>query len=600
MSSNDRRGTETTFPSSRCAIGSSRATTGSGLHPISDHRRGRPAKFRRIEMEQKELIYEEIDLLTYLQILRKWLWLVIICAFIGATSAYIVSAKFMRPIYRAETILMVQPSGGSYGTLQYQDVLLGERISRTYAEIIKSKYLLERLPAKLGYPLDFEKLPFNVSVIAVRDSQLIKIGIESEDPKLAAEAANILAQLFIEDQAQKQAERFGNLKSSIEAQIAHLEEDIRKILEQKNEIKDQDSLRILDQWLITLQDMRTRLLAQLYELGLTEVRYTDVINQIQKAEIPKDPIKPNKLLNTIIGGVLGIIVATVGAFAAEYLDTKIKEPDQIQKITGLPVLGNIFQFELDLNSHRNPYIAMDDRWSLTAESFRILRENLEFIQVDRPVRVLAITSPGPGEGKTFVALNLALAMAQSGKKVVLVDADLHFPKIHQVFGFPRTPGLSDALIDKVTLRKFDKGNLIILTSGRLVPNPTDLLGSQQMGKLVASLKEMADVVIVDTPPFLGGAAVLSLGKWVDGFLMVATWGKTDRSAFLEAVNLARQNGFKVLGAVLNKVKFQARGYYYYYYYSEHKKPRWKKLFGRRLSSAKPQGKGSEGTAEDQG
>jgi capsular polysaccharide biosynthesis protein len=184
-------------------------------------------------MEQKELIYEEIDLLTYLQILRKWLWLVIICAFIGATSAYIVSAKLMRPIYRAETILMVQPSGGSYGTLQYQDVLLGERISRTYDEIIKSKYFLERLLAKLGYPLDFEKLPFNVSVIAVRDSQLIKIGIESEDPKLAAEAANILAQLFIEDQAQKQAERFGNLKSSIEAQIAHLEEDIRKILEQK-------------------------------------------------------------------------------------------------------------------------------------------------------------------------------------------------------------------------------------------------------------------------------------------------------------------------------------------------------------------------------
>ena len=550
-------------------------------------------------MEQKELIYEEIDLLTYLQILIKWLWLVIIFAFIGATSAYIVSAKLMRPIYRAETTLMVQPSGGSYGTLQYQDVLLGERISRTYAEIIKSKYLLERLLAKLGYPLDFEKLPFNVSAIAVRDSQLIKIGIESEDPKLAAEAANILAQLFIEDQAQKQAERFGNLKSSIEAQIAYLEEDIRKILEQKNEIKDQDSLRILDQQLVTLQDMRTRLLAQLYELGLTEVRYTDVINQIQKAEIPKDPIKPNKLLNTIIGGVLGIIVATVGAFAAEYLDTKIKEPDQIQKITGLLVLGNIFQFEPDLNSHRNPYIAMDDRRSLTAESFRILRENLEFIQVDRPVQVLAITSSGPGEGKTFVALNLALAMAQSGKKVVLVDADLYFPKIHQVFGFPRTPGLSDALIDKVTLREFDKGNLIILTSGRLVPNPTDLLGSQQMGKLVASLKEMADVVIVDTPPFLGGAAVLSLGKWVDGFLMVAAWGKTDRSAFLEAVNLARQNGFKVLGAVLNKVKFQARDYYYYYYF-ENKKPRWKKLFGRRLSSAKSQGKGSEGTAEDQG
>jgi Mrp family chromosome partitioning ATPase len=170
-----------------------------------------------------------------------------------------------------------------------------------------------------------------------------------------------------------------------------------------------------------------------------------------------------------------------------------------------------------------------------------------------------------------------------------------------VFGFPRSPGLSEALIDKVNLRKFGNENLMILAAGRPVPNPTDLLGSQQMGKLVASLKEMADVVIMDAPPVLSGAAVLSLGKWVDGFLMVAAWGKTDRSAFTEAVNLPRQNGFKILGAVLNRIKPQARGYYYYYYYyPEHKKSWWKKLFGRRLSSAEPQGKGSGEAAEDQG
>ena len=535
-------------------------------------------------MEREEFAAEEIDLRVYIQILQRWLWLIILCTIIAAISAYVVSAKLMHPIYRAETVLMVQPSGGSSGTIQYQDILLGERIAKTYAEIIKSKALLEKLLTKLGYPPELEKLPFSVSVQVVRDTQLIKIGVESEDPELAANAANSLAQIFIEDRAEKQAERFSNLRASIEAQIAQLEEEMRKIAERKNASYNQDLVRTLDQQLISLQDMRTRLLAQLYELRLTEARYADVITQVEKAEVPERPVKPRKLLNTVMAGILGAMVAIMAAFAAEYLDTTIKRPEQIEETVGLPVLGSIFEFEPNPDKDKNPSIAMEHPRSPAAESFRVLRSNLEFISVDNPVRVLGITSSSPEEGKTFVALNLALAIAQGGKRVILVDSDLRRPQVHKILGFPQSPGLSEALIDKAYLKGFGNKNFMVLTSGRSAPNPADLLASQQMGKLIAKLKEMADLVILDTPPILSCADAVSLGKWVDGFLIVAKWGKTDRSAFAQAVNLARQSGLKVLGAVLNKVKPQSRGYYYHYYYyydSSEKKPWWRRLFRRR-------------------
>lgn len=171
--------------------------------------------------------------------------------------------------------------------------------------------------------------------------------------------------------------------------------------------------------------------------------------------------------------------------------------------------------------------------------------------------------------------------------MVLVDADLRKPKVHQFLELSQSPGLSEALIAKAPVEKYLKPwgkNLFILTSGRLPPNPADLLASQRMGELLMELRDLADIVIVDSPPILACADTVFLGKWVDGILMVAEWGKTDRSAFVEAVERARQGGLRVLGTVLNKVKPPSKGYYYYYYYysdSSEEKPWWKKLFRKR-------------------
>ncbi|MCS7287076.1 MAG: polysaccharide biosynthesis tyrosine autokinase [Anaerolineae bacterium] len=531
---------------------------------------------------------EEIDLRQYLRVLRRWLWLIALCTIIAAAAAYLVSVKVIKPVYRAQVSLMVEPRASSSGVLQYQDVLAGERIARTYAEILKSRPVLENVLIRLGFPPDIpeNELPFKPSVQAVRDTQLIRVSVESLDPKLAADAANTLAQVFVEERAKSQAERFNTLKASLEAQLAKIEEDITRISEQRGKVQDPEDARNLDQQLISLRDMRTRLLASLYEIQLSEAQYTDLITIVERAEVPERPVRPRKLLNTVLAGILGGMLAIMVAFLLEYLDTSIKNPEQIEALTKLPVLGSIFEFESNPRGERETYIPMEHPRSHSAESFRVLRANLEFLSVDKPVGALCVTSPGPEEGKTSVALNLAIAMAQGGKKVALVDADLRRPKVHQILELTQSPGLSEALIARAPVEKYLKPwgkNLLVLTSGRLPPNPADILASQRMGELILELRDMADIVILDSPPILACADTVFLGKHADGLLMVAEWGRTDRSAFVEAVERARQGGLRVLGAVLNRVKLPSKGYYYYYYYSDssEKKPWWKKLFRKR-------------------
>ncbi|HDN80326.1 MAG TPA: hypothetical protein ENG33_07685, partial [Chloroflexi bacterium] len=288
------------------------------------------------ELEKKSWVEEEIDIREYARVLQRWLWLIALCSIIAAVSAYIISACFIQPVYKAEAVLMVEPSAGVSSSIRYQDVLAGERIARTYAEILESRPLLEKTLIKLGYPPDLsdKELPFNVSVQAVRETQLIRISVESKDPQLAAKAANTLAETFIEERAQGQARRFGSLKTSIETQLANIDEEIAKLDKQRGKAQTQEDVKVIEQQLVNLRDMRTRLLTSLYDIQLAEAQHTELITQLEKADVPDKPVRPRKLMNALIAGVLGGMLAVMGAFATEYLDTTIKSPEQIEQIAG--------------------------------------------------------------------------------------------------------------------------------------------------------------------------------------------------------------------------------------------------------------------------
>ncbi len=222
------------------------------------------------------------------------------------------------------------------------------------------------------------------------------------------------------------------------------------------------------------------------------------------------------------------------------------------------------------NRNSGTLIVHHDPRSPASEAFRTLRTNLEFVSPDRPVRSLLVTSPGPSEGKSTVAANLAISLAQAGKQVVLVDADMRKPVQHDVFSLPNGTGLTTALVRGIMpdiLQETPVPGLRVITSGPIPPNPAELLGSSMMGALAGTLASEADFVIYDVPPVVAVTDALVLAPRLDGVLLTIRLGVTSRDAARRAKQLLAGSRCHLLGVVLNHVKpGRGYGYYYYYYY----------------------------------
>lgn len=214
-------------------------------------------------------------------------------------------------------------------------------------------------------------------------------------------------------------------------------------------------------------------------------------------------------------------------------------------------------------------VTRDEPKSPAAEAYRTLRTNLQFAALDTPLRVLLITSAGPGEGKTTTAANLAVAMAQSGSKVIVIGGDLRKPTLHLAFGLRNTVGLTNVLTGNVSweaaLQPTDVDGLYVLPAGPIPPNPAELLASTRMQELLAELKEQCDVVIIDAPPVLAVTDAGVMSRLSDGVLLVISVGVTPRDVAKAAKEQLEQVGARILGMVVNGLSSES-GYYYYYYH----------------------------------
>src|SRR5690554_1477116 len=218
----------------------------------------------------------------------------------------------------------------------------------------------------------------------------------------------------------------------------------------------------------------------------------------------------------------------------------------------------------------NTLITYHDPKSPVAEAFRTLRTNLQFSALDRELRTLLVTSAGPGEGKSTVITNLAVAVAQSGKSVILVDADLRKPVIHKRFGLGNDVGLTNILVHgpaESVLQDVGIANLQVVTSGPIPPNPAEMLDSGMMEKTRDFLKEKADIVLFDCPPVVAVTDAALLSRKMDGVLLVVQLGSVEREAARRAKTLLENVQAPLLGLVINNIP-AAGGYYYYYYYSD--------------------------------
>jgi len=324
------------------------------------------------------------------------------------------------------------------------------------------------------------------------------------------------------------------------------------------------------------QQIYSNLVSSYENIRLARLRSTPNIVQIEKAGVPGSPVQPQPIRDTALGVAVGVLILGAIAVLIEYLDDTLKTPEDIDRTLNLPVIGLIGEMESSNGKGENPgvYVVENPRSPIT-EAFRTLRSNLEFAGVDRPIQTLLISSASPSEGKTTVAVNLAAVMAQGGKRVTLVDADLRRPSVHRFLQIPNRDGLTMAFRDpdlspSSLTTPWGDPPISVISSGALPPNPAELLGSETMQTILEDLKNTSDIVIIDGPPFIvADPAVLS--AMVDGVILIIEPGKSKIDSARAVSEQLQRSGARVVGVILNPISRKRAGYYSgkYRYYSEY-------------------------------
>ncbi len=325
---------------------------------------------------------------------------------------------------------------------------------------------------------------------------------------------------------------------------------------------------------------------RLYDVALKSLRETDLsgttrlnnVNVLDYARPVLTHSKPNVRSSLLMGLMIALALAFGLAFGLEFLDNTVTTQEQIEERLGLAFLGIVPTIRSkDRDAERNDLVVFEQPKSAIAECCRAIRTNLLFMSPERPLKSILVTSAGPRDGKTTTASSLAITMAESGNRVLLVDADLRRPRVHSAFRVANNAGLSSLILGEGTLKETAKAsgvpNLSLLTSGPIPPNPAELLHTEAFHKLLAQMGQEFDRVIIDSPPVGAVADAVVMSTQVDGTVLVVKNQVTSREMARRAVRALRAVNARIFGAILNDIDLedrQAGGYYskYSYYYGE--------------------------------
>ncbi|MFL5804218.1 MAG: polysaccharide biosynthesis tyrosine autokinase [Roseiflexaceae bacterium] len=547
-----------------------------------------------------------MELLAYWKIVRRRLWLIILIMLLGGIGASYYSLQ--QPIqYEATTTLFLNSAVAKsvLGSLNRESV---QSLANTYTEFMHTSSFAHRVATELGVPLSEKEVEEALSAKYVPDTQFFRITAVHTDTRLAQSLANTAAQVLIAENTVRQQteqqqiaaqrthsgpesqQRMVELRKALEDELVSYNDQIKGLQDQIGVLqkdaadeKSEQRLQQLRDALINLQSSRVNVLNSLVraqsdiESNPTNIApNTDTAVVVDTAPLPIVPLSRRTIEYTLLAFIVSLVLGLGLAFLLEYLDYTIKSPDDLESVYGDPALGVVRALPRKWWGERRQMqlITVSDPYSPSAEAFRVMRIGIQSAGLDAPVHSLLITSAMPHEGKTFVATNLAVSLAQNGSRVILVDADWRKPGLHDIFCLAREPGFTNLLFGRredlaTLLQHTEVENLRVLTCGTISPKPAELLNSQRVIQVMEQLIESADVVIYDSPPALTVTDALVLAPRVDAVLQIVLAGNTRIDLVLRCKAVLERAGARILGPVLNRVNQRdfgeyAPGYGYYY------------------------------------
>jgi succinoglycan biosynthesis transport protein ExoP len=411
------------------------------------------------------------------------------------------------PLYASSTQMFVSTTGTEDTSTAYQGNLLSQQRVASYAEMLTGEKLAARVVDQLALDETPGQLAANISATPVPNTVLLNVTVIRPSATEARDIAAAVGQQFIA------------LVAEVESPAGQASSTVK-------------------------------------------------VTVMEEPTVAESPAVPNTSRNLALGVLVGLLLGAGASVVRQRLDNTIKTPEDVARLTRVGLVGALVE---DPTMQEHHLVTEVDGYSEMAEAYRQVRTNLQFLDVDDPARTIVITSPLPGEGKTTVAVNLAVVLAQSGARVALIEADLRRPRVTRYLGMVSGAGLSNVLAGTAryheVTQRYGEGHLSVLAAGPMPPNPSEMLGSNHMRTLVAEARAENDFVIIDAPPLLPVTDAAVLTMVADGAIIVTRHGYTTRAQLKQAAENLTRIDAKLLGVVLNRIPPKAAaGYGYGYNY----------------------------------
>jgi succinoglycan biosynthesis transport protein ExoP len=529
-----------------------------------------------------------LELRDYVRVMRRFKWTIFITVVLCVAAALGLSYR-EEPKYRASARIITTPQLGE-GLLNQtlggggNSGQTSQRAIATQIQVMSSPPVVDAVTEELG------RAPGKVDFGSVTDTEIIQIFATSTDAEEAAETANTYAEVYIDfrrntdiDELTTAAEQLQVEIDTLNLRIAELDGELAAnppVIPEQGQRLPTDP-RLTER--ARLDSQRTQYIAQTESIqrAITATQQGG-IEVLANATVPSNPINKTPVRNAAAGFALGVILGVALAFLREYLDDSIKTKEDLERASGLTVVGLIPELPDWKNRKATPLVSMAQPRSHAAEAYRSVRTSIEFLALDHPISSVQVTSALAAEGKTTTLSNLAITFAKGGQRVIVLCCDLRRPRVHEFFGFDNRVGFTSVLLGETPLQDAIQDvsaeglPLKLVASGPLPPNPAELLASNRAASVIEALHERCDLLLIDSPPVLPVTDALVLAGLVDSVLLVGDSGATTKRSLARAVELLRQVDAPMVGAVLNGVGARTEYGYQYgkdYYAYHAEKPR---------------------------